>query len=119
MFPPQRNELLDPESTGMSNDDLEMLAEAAGRFAASEPHRVRACRGTERGYRPDAWNTIAQQGGLSMLVPKARGGLGVGMGAACAVARKFGRSALPEPFVAIGVMAARCLVEATQLPIWD
>jgi alkylation response protein AidB-like acyl-CoA dehydrogenase len=103
----------------MSNEDLEMLADAAARFAASDPDRVRTCRGTETGYRRDAWNTIAQQGWLSMLVPKGRGGLGVGIVAACVVARKFGRSALPEPFMAVGVMAARCLAEAKQLPIWD
>lgn len=96
-----------------------MLANAAGQFANTQQEKGRASRGSERGYDPAAWNVIAEQGWLSVLVPISHGGLGVGVGAAAVIARQFGRGALTEPFVAVGVMAALCLVGATPAPIWE
>jgi alkylation response protein AidB-like acyl-CoA dehydrogenase len=54
---------------------------------------------------------MAEQGWLSIIVPEAAGGLGLGLAPAAAVARILGRSAQIEPFGAVGVFAAALLVE--------
>lgn len=96
-----------------------MLADAAGQFVATELERTRALPEGAHGHDPAVWKTIAQQGWLSMLVPESRGGLGVGVSAAAALARQFGRGAIREPFVAVGVAAATCLAGSVENPLWN
>jgi alkylation response protein AidB-like acyl-CoA dehydrogenase len=57
------------------------------------------------------WKTLANLGLLGVLVPETHGGVGLGYGAAVAVAGEFGKALLTEPFCAVGVLAAHVLVD--------
>jgi len=93
----------------MSDDTLSMLADSAEAFARPDAKRVRALRDTEAGFDPGLWTKIADQGWLSILVPESMDGLGLGMAAAAVIAQRLGYALYPEPYVASGVMAIRCL----------
>jgi alkylation response protein AidB-like acyl-CoA dehydrogenase len=96
----------------MTDDTLSMLADASAAFAAYDARRVRALRGSENGFDRERWKAIAGQGWLSVLVPEARGGLGLGAAAVNVIARRLGYALYPEPFVGCGVMAGSCLAAA-------
>jgi alkylation response protein AidB-like acyl-CoA dehydrogenase len=98
----------------MSDDILDMLHDSASAFAGADPGRARRHRGLAPYYDAQAWREIARQGWLSILVPEESGGLGLGIEPATIVARAFGRHALCEPFVAVGVLAAVSLAAAAQ-----
>ena len=93
----------------MSDDTLTMLADAAAGFAKPDLARVRKLRGTDPGFDPQRWQEMAEQGWFSILASEDDGGLGLGIDAACVVARKLGYALFPEPFVAAGVMAPLAL----------
>ena len=93
----------------MSDDTLTMLADAAAAFARPDAKRVRRLRGTERSFEAIVWRRMADQGWLSVLVPEARGGLGLGQDAAAVIAQRIGYAGLPEPYVAAGVLTTTLL----------
>jgi alkylation response protein AidB-like acyl-CoA dehydrogenase len=89
----------------MSDDILTMLDDAAAAFARPDAQRNRALRGTADGFERSRWREMAELGWLSVVMPEAAGGLGLGCRAAAAIATRLGQAAFPEPFVAAGVMA--------------
>ena len=52
------------------------------------------------------WREMAEMGWLSLALPEALDGSGLGLPAAAALAEVFGHALLPEPFVAAAVMPA-------------
>ncbi len=76
---------------------------------AATPARLRSLRDTEPGFDRDVWRQVADAGWLSILVPEAQGGLGLGLRHLLAVVEEIGRRPLPEPFVAAGVHAVALL----------
>ncbi len=96
----------------MSDDTLTMLADAAAAFAKPDARRVRALRGSTDGYDRAVWRQMAELGWLSIQVPEAQGGLGLGLAASATVATRIGYAAFPEPFVSAAVMAPWCLARA-------
>jgi alkylation response protein AidB-like acyl-CoA dehydrogenase len=97
----------------MSQDMLDMLADAAASFARPDAARVRALRGTADGFDRARWRAMAELGWFSVVVPEAAGGLGLGAAAAATIATALGRAAAPEPFVASGLIAPWCLSRAS------
>jgi alkylation response protein AidB-like acyl-CoA dehydrogenase len=59
------------------------------------------------------WQAIAELGWPGILVPAEAGGLGLGLQAAAAIARKVGRWLAPEPFTATAGVAASMLAAAS------
>lgn len=96
----------------MSDDTLTMLADAAAAFAKPDARRVRALRGSADGYDRAVWRQMAELGWLSIQVPEAQGGLGLGLAASATLATRVGYAAFPEPFVSAAVMAPWCLAGA-------
>jgi 3-oxochol-4-en-24-oyl-CoA dehydrogenase len=94
----------------MIDETLSMLASSAEAFAKPDAKRVRSLRNGEAGFDRNVWRSIAGQGWLSILVPEKMDGLGLGMAAAAVIARRLGYALFPEPYVASGIMATRCLV---------
>lgn len=96
----------------MSQDMLDMLADAAASFARPDAARVRRLRGTPEGFDRARWRAMAELGWFSVVVPESAGGLGLGAAAAATIATALGRAAAPEPFVASGLIAPWCLSRA-------
>ena len=71
--------------------------------------RLRRLRGTVPGFERQTWQTLANAGWTSILIPEALDGLGLGMREAGAVAEEIGRHPLPEPFIAAAVQASTLL----------
>lgn len=94
-----------------SDETLSMLRDAAKAFAKPDAKRTRALRGTA-GLDRAKWRDIADQGWLAVLVPEARGGLGLDMAAAAAIARALGYGLFPEPYSA-SLAAGVCLANAS------
>ena len=90
-------------------ETLSMLADAAAGFARPDGARVRALRGKVPPFDRGVWANMAEQGWLSILVPEARGGLGLGLAAVNVIAERLGYAGFPEPFVASGVMVPHLL----------
>lgn len=90
----------------MPNDEsIEMFRDSARGFlsAADQRQRVRALEESGGGFDRATWSQIAELGWLSILVPEADGGLGLGIAEVCAIASEVGRQLLPEPFLDAGV----------------
>ncbi|MDB5819396.1 MAG: hypothetical protein JWQ11_3036 [Rhizobacter sp.] len=97
------------------HDDIEaMLLDGAEHFLAST-HSMARARSMRPGEPVDTaamWRGMAECGWLSMLLPEALGGSGLGVGTAAALAVRLGASLLPEPFaecaVAPSVLLGAC-----------
>ena len=85
-----------------------MLRDSARRLLADigGPGRLRALRGTERGFDPRALRAMAEQGWLGALVPAGGGGLGLGLTEAALLLEQAGRALAPEPAGAAMTAAA-------------
>ncbi len=87
------------------NDSIAMFRDSAAGFlgAADQRRRVRALEDAGGGFDRALWSDIAKLGWLSILVPEADGGLGLGMAELAAITEEAGRHLLPEPLVDAGV----------------
>jgi alkylation response protein AidB-like acyl-CoA dehydrogenase len=112
-----RMEPVDMAEAGLNAEDLALLSESAAQFARSK--RTTADTSGRIDFSRADWSQMARQGWLSILIPLERDGLGLDLVAASAVARQLGRHARPEPFVAAGVAAGKCLAASTNSPLWN
>ena len=96
-------------SHGDAEDTLRMLGDAVASFAKPDGQRSRAARDQHHGCDSGVWQEMAAMGWLAATLPEDKGGLGLGLGPAAAIARRLGYAAHHEPFVAAGVMAVECL----------
>src|SRR5262249_44278624 len=71
--------------------------------------RLRKLRDTPPGFERAMWKRIADAGWTGILAGESDGGLGLGLGAACAIAEEVGRNPLSEPFIAGAVLNAAAL----------
>jgi alkylation response protein AidB-like acyl-CoA dehydrogenase len=101
------------------SDTLRMLEDAARGFAAFDAARVRKWRGEPPGFDREKWREMAEQGWLGILVSEEDGGLGLELDAATAIARVLGASAMPEPFVASGILVTKLLAACPASPARD
>lgn len=84
---------------------LSLIEDSADAFLA-ERHRRDALRHTPV---PSLWAGLADLGLLGLNLPESDGGSGLGAAGVVGIARLFGRSLLPDPFVAHAVIPA-CLI---------
>ncbi|MEM6495283.1 MAG: acyl-CoA dehydrogenase family protein [Pseudomonadota bacterium] len=90
-------------------DTLRLLQDAATSFASFDAKRVRSWRYNDPGFDRNLWQEMAAQGWFGILADEASGGMGLGLDAVAVVARALGQAAVPEPFVAAGVVATKLL----------
>lgn len=90
-----------------------MLADSARDFCSrSLPvDRLRALREKVPAFDRAHFRAMADLGWLSVGVSEARGGMGLGVVGATALARELGKFAVPEPFIETAVAAASVLVD--------
>jgi alkylation response protein AidB-like acyl-CoA dehydrogenase len=61
------------------------------------------------GFSPELWATFAEMGFCGLLIPEQFGGSGLGCVEAGVVMEEIGRTLMPSPFLATGVLAASAL----------
>src|SRR5882724_10607542 len=90
--------------------DQKLMAESFARFldAASSVARVRAA--LPGGFDPALWKGLAEQGALTIRVPEAGGGLGLGLFDAGLLMEEAGRTLVSGP-LAEAIVAARLLAQ--------
>jgi alkylation response protein AidB-like acyl-CoA dehydrogenase len=82
------------------------LADLYGRFFAAESTSVRVRAAEPLGFDADMWAKLASLGALSMGLPEAAGGDGIGLTELAVVAEQVGRCLAPVPYIE-AVTAAR------------
>ncbi len=92
----------------------ELLKNAARDFLENEcPETlVREMEEDERGYSPDLWGKMAEQGWQGLLIPEAHGGAGFDFLDLCVLLEEFGRALVPGPFMSTVLGGAVPLIEA-------
>lgn len=101
------------------NADIEtMLLDGAEGFLSST-HSLARARALRRGACGDTaalWRGMAKCGWLAMRLPESMGGAGLNIGAAAALAVRFGSALLPEPFAECAVAPATLIAAAGDAP---
>src|SRR6478752_4556948 len=92
-------------------DDRKLLRQSVADFVADagEPSKVRERRKSGIGYDRAIWREMAGLGWLQLAVPEAQGGLGMSFADLAALHEEYGKAAMPEPLIAVGVLAAGAL----------
>jgi alkylation response protein AidB-like acyl-CoA dehydrogenase len=90
---------------------LEAFESSAQEILAAVDHRARrrSLASADHSFDMGMWKSLAEAGWLSVLVPEAEGGLGLGVDVAAVLARAAGTHLLPEPFVAGAAMSTLVL----------
>jgi len=91
----------------------QMLKNSARAFLETEcPETyVRAMEEDERGFTPELWQQIAEQGWLGLTFPEQYGGVGLDFVDLSILLEEMGRALLPGPYFSTVVMAGLCLQE--------
>ena len=99
------------QEAGANDESIAMFRASAGDFlgATDQRQRVRRLEAGDGGFDRPVWTQIAELGWLSIVVPEAAGGLGLGIAEACAIAEEAGRHLLPEPLLDAGLLPAALL----------
>jgi alkylation response protein AidB-like acyl-CoA dehydrogenase len=92
-------------------DDRKLLRQSVADFVADagEPSKVRARRESDIGYDRAIWREMAGLGWLQLAIPEIQGGLGMSFADLAALHEEYGKAAMPEPLIAVGVLAAGAL----------
>ena len=95
------------------SEQQELLKNAARDFLEKEcPETlVREMEEDEKGYSPDLWKKMAEQGWQGLLVPEAYGGADFGYLDLIILIEEFGRALVPGPFISTQVGGVIPLVE--------
>ena len=95
------------------SEEQELLKNAARDFLEKEcPETlVREMEDDEKGYSPDLWKKMAEQGWQGLLIPDAYGGAGFGYLDLIILIEEFGRALVPGPFISTQVGGVLPLLE--------
>ncbi len=95
------------------NEEQQMIMDQAAKFVANESpvSRFRRLRETERGWEPEMWAKMAEQGWLAIALPEDQGGFGGSFVDMAIILEQLGRGLVPEPFIASVVLGAGILSE--------
>ncbi|HZP57005.1 MAG TPA: acyl-CoA dehydrogenase family protein [Dehalococcoidia bacterium] len=96
------------------SEEQELLKNAARDFLEKEcPETlVREMEEDEKGYSPDLWKKMAEQGWQGLLIPDQYGGAGFGFLDLIILIEEFGRALVPGPFISTQVGGVLPLLEA-------
>lgn len=94
------------------NEEQEMLKNFARDFLEKEcpESLVRAMEEDEKGYSPELWQKMAQQGWQGLIIPEQYGGTGMGFLDLIVLLEEFGRALVPGPFIPTVVYGATPLL---------
>ncbi len=94
------------------SEEQEMLKNFARDFLEKEvPEKyVRDMEEDEKGYSPEVWSKMAEQGWQGLIIPEDNGGTGLGFLDLIVLLEEFGRALVPGPFIAT-TLAAIALLE--------
>jgi alkylation response protein AidB-like acyl-CoA dehydrogenase len=94
------------------SEEQEMLKNFARDFLEKEvPEKyVRDMEEDERGYSPENWSKMAEQGWQGLIIPEDQGGTGLGFLDLIVLLEEFGRALVPGPFIPT-TLAAITLLE--------
>lgn len=88
-----------------------MIKDSVARWAEKEyDFEKRRKLAAESGFSEDHWRLFAEMGWLGAGLSEEDGGLGGGAEAAAILAEEFGKVLLLEPYLAVTVLAAQCLL---------
>lgn len=93
------------------SETIDLLRDSVAGTVPFDGRRIRSLRRQSPDHDRAVWRRMAEQGWLSILVPEADGGLGLGLEAAAAVAGELGGTCAPEPFVMAGVLTPSLLAQ--------
>ncbi len=95
------------------SEEQEMLKNFARDFLEKEvPEKyVRDMEEDEKGYSPEVWSKMAEQGWQGLIIPEDLGGTGLGFLDLIVLLEEFGRALVPGPFIPT-TLAAIALLEA-------
>lgn len=96
------------------NETQQMLKNSAREFLQAEcpDTYVRAMEEDARGYTPDMWQKIAEQGWLGLIFPEEYGGVGLTYLDLSVLLEEMGRALLPGPFFSTIVMGGMAIMDA-------
>ena len=96
------------------NETQQMLKNSAREFLQAEcpDTYVRAMEEDARGYTPDMWQKIAEQGWLGLIFPEEYGGVGLTYLDLSVLLEEMGRALLPSPFFSTIVMGGMAIMDA-------
>lgn len=94
-------------------EEQQMIMDQTAKFVANETpvSRFRTLRDTERGWEPEMWAKMAEQGWLAIAIPEDQGGFGGSFVDLAVILEQLGRGLVPEPFIASVVLAGGILSE--------
>jgi alkylation response protein AidB-like acyl-CoA dehydrogenase len=83
------------------SEEQEMLRNFARDFLEKEcpEQHVRDMEEDEKGYSPDLWRKMAEQGWMGLIVPEQYGGVGMSFMDLVILTEEFGRALVPGPFL--------------------
>jgi len=92
----------------------QMLKNSARVFLEAEcpDTYVREMEQDERGYTPELWQKMAEQGWLGLIVPEKYGGVGLTFLDLALLLEEMGKAMLPGPFFSTVVMAGMTILDA-------
>ena len=92
----------------------QMLKNSARAFLEAEcpDTYVREMEEDERGYTPELWQKMADQGWLGLILPEQYGGVGLTFLDLAILLEEMGRAMLPGPFFSTAVMAGMTILDA-------
>jgi alkylation response protein AidB-like acyl-CoA dehydrogenase len=96
------------------DEQQEMLKNFARDFLEKEcpESLVRAMEEDEKGYSPELWQKMAQQGWMGLIIPEKYGGTGMNLCELVVLLEEFGRALVPGPFISTVVLAGVPVMEA-------
>ncbi len=96
------------------DEQQEMLKSFARDFLEKEcPEQlVRAMEEDEKGYPPELWQKMAQQGWMGLIIPEQYGGTGMNLCELVVLLEEFGRALVPGPYISTVVLGAVPILEA-------
>jgi alkylation response protein AidB-like acyl-CoA dehydrogenase len=96
------------------SEEQQLLKNAARDFLEKEcPETlVREMEENERGYTPEFWQKMANQGWQGIIIPEQYGGTGMTFTDLIVLLEEFGRALVPGPFISTVVLGAMPILEA-------
>src|SRR5213593_4491843 len=96
------------------DEQQELLKNFARDFLEKEcPEKlVRDMEDDEKGYSPELWQKMAQQGWMGLIIPESYGGTGMNLCELVVLLEEFGRALVPGPFISTAVLGGIPVMEA-------